>query len=30
MLAMIYGGWKQIPPESPEILEARKRYGKSK
>lgn len=30
MLGMLYAGWKQIPPESPEIIEARQRYGKAK
>lgn len=23
-----YAAWKQIPPEDPEIIEARKRYGR--
>ena len=23
-----YTAWKQIPPEDPEIIEARKRYGR--
>lgn len=29
MLGMVYVGWKQIPAEDPEIVEARKRYGKA-
>lgn len=24
-----YAAWKQIPPEDPEIIEARKRYGRA-
>lgn len=30
LLGMGYAAWKQIPPEDPEIIAARKFYGKAK
>lgn len=29
-IGMGYAAYKQVPPEDPEIVEARKRYGKVK
>ena len=30
LLGLVYWTYKSIPPEDPAIIEARKRYGKSK
>lgn len=29
LVGLVYAGWKQIPPEDPEIIAARKAYGKA-
>lgn len=28
LAGLVYAAWAQIPPEDPEIIEARKRYGR--